>query len=155
MQTLLWPLLWPIRWIRQYRFNVWKLGIILCLLSASLQLGCSMEEPATTPVTSPPPTASTPPDPAPPAEQPQLSEAVRDTLLAAIATDQSVSVDQLQLLDATAQTWTDGCLGLAEPDEICTMALVEGWSVTVTHGEQTWTYRTDSSGEQIRLESEA
>lgn len=84
-----------------------------------------------------------------------MPESLRDAVLMAIAVDQSVPADQLQLIDATAQIWPDGCLGLADAGEFCTLALVDGWVATVTDGEHIWIYRTDSDGTQIRLESKA
>jgi hypothetical protein len=51
-------------------------------------------------------------------------------------------------------TWSDGCLGLAGPDEFCTQALVSGWHVHVSDGSRCWRYRTDLSGQNIRLEED-
>lgn len=59
----------------------------------------------------------------------------------------------LEIKASEAETWPDGCLGLAKPDEFCTQALVEGWRIVVTDGSQTWVYRTDENGRAIRLES--
>jgi hypothetical protein len=42
---------------------------------------------------------------------------------------------------------------LANPEEICTMALVEGWQIQVQHNQQTWIYRTDESARVIRSEN--
>jgi hypothetical protein len=51
-------------------------------------------------------------------------------------------------------TWPDGCLGLAGPNEFCTQALVSGWRVQVSDGSRCWIYRTDLSGQNIRLEGD-
>ncbi|ACK68843.1 hypothetical protein PCC7424_0376 [Gloeothece citriformis PCC 7424] len=61
--------------------------------------------------------------------------------------------EQLKLQQASQQTWPNGCLGLAGPDEFCTQALVEGWRVIMSYKDQTWTYRTDSQGRTLRLEN--
>ncbi len=61
--------------------------------------------------------------------------------------------DSLQVQQTEANTWSDGCLGLAKPDEFCTQALVEGWRITVSDGQTTWVYRTDARGKNIRQES--
>jgi hypothetical protein len=63
-----------------------------------------------------------------------------------------IPVNQLQVKSTTAQTWNDGCLGLAKPGEICTQALVGGWRVVLTNNQKTWVYRTDSTGSNLRLE---
>ena len=63
-----------------------------------------------------------------------------------------ISVNRLQIQAAQRQTWTDGCLGLATPGELCTQALVEGWRIILTDNQKTWVYRTNSSGANLRLE---
>lgn len=65
-----------------------------------------------------------------------------------------VSVNQLRVVAVSNQTWPDGCLGLARPDEMCTQALVSGWRVRLAYGERVWTYRTNQSGASFRLENE-
>jgi hypothetical protein len=65
-----------------------------------------------------------------------------------------VPVDQLRIVTATSQTWSDGCLGLAQPQEVCTQALVPGWRVRVALGERLWTYRANQSGSSLRLENQ-
>jgi hypothetical protein len=57
-------------------------------------------------------------------------------------------------VEAEQRIWPDGCLGLAEPDEFCTQALVRGWRVVVTDGEREWIYRTSGRSQpiQVRLE---
>lgn len=62
--------------------------------------------------------------------------------------------DRFALVKATQKTWSDGCLGLPRSDEMCTQALVEGWQIVIGNGDRTWTYRTDTRGRAIRLESE-
>jgi hypothetical protein len=63
-----------------------------------------------------------------------------------------IPADRLKIESASERTWTDGCLGLARPEEICTQSLVNGWQITVTDDRKTWLYRTDSTGRSIRLE---
>lgn len=63
-----------------------------------------------------------------------------------------IPAERLQVRSATARTWPDGCLGLPNPDELCTQALVEGWEIVLTDNGKTWTYRTDSTGQNTRLE---
>lgn len=65
-----------------------------------------------------------------------------------------IPLNQITVKDTVRQTWSDGCLGLAKPDELCTQALVEGWKIIVSHQRTTWVYRTDNLGSNIRLESQ-
>lgn len=76
-----------------------------------------------------------------------------DAVLKDIIEKDSINVDTLQVQQTEANTWPDGCLGLAGPDEMCTQALVEGWRLTVSDGQTTWVYRTDQSGGIFRRES--
>ncbi|PSB10105.1 hypothetical protein C7B76_24515 [filamentous cyanobacterium CCP2] len=61
---------------------------------------------------------------------------------------------QLWIARHERHTWTDGCLGLPGQGEFCTQALVPGWQIEVTDGSRSWTYRTDTSGQTLRLEEE-
>ena len=59
---------------------------------------------------------------------------------------------EILILTAVEKTWPNGCLGLADPDEMCTEALVEGYAVTVEVNGEEYTYRTNSDGSVIRRE---
>ncbi|MEO0455822.1 MAG: hypothetical protein AAF152_04465 [Cyanobacteria bacterium P01_A01_bin.114] len=87
--------------------------------------------------------------------EPAMADEVQAAVLGAIAADQALSPDQLTLQSARAESWPDGCLGLASADELCTQVITPGWEVTVTDGQTVWTYRTDALGEQVRLDSPA
>ena len=80
---------------------------------------------------------------------------VIDAVRQQVSTLTDVEPDQLQIQESSPKTWPDGCLGLAEADEFCTQALVEGWRIVVTDSQKTWIYRTDAQGMVIRLESES
>lgn len=64
----------------------------------------------------------------------------------------SKTVDALKVVEAEPHNWTDGCLELAKPEEICTQAIVPGWRVVVSDGMREWAYRTDDSGNLVKLE---
>ena len=57
---------------------------------------------------------------------------------------------QLFIQRYSQETWTDSCLGLGGPAETCALMLVEGWQLEVSHGEQSWFYRTDATGRVMR-----
>ena len=63
-----------------------------------------------------------------------------------------IAPGQLRITQSSRETWPNGCLGLAEPDQVCTQALVEGWRVVVSSGGKTWVYRTNATGSVVRLE---
>ncbi|MDJ0599581.1 MAG: hypothetical protein QNJ37_12155 [Crocosphaera sp.] len=83
----------------------------------------------------------------------EAPQAVIDAIFNDITKNNTISTDNLQVQQTEAKTWPDGCLGLAKPDEFCTQALVEGWRITVTDGQNTWVYRTDQTGRNLRRES--
>jgi len=60
---------------------------------------------------------------------------------------------QFKVASSTQQTWPDGCLGLAKPEEICSQALVSGWRVVLILGKQQWIYRTNTQASSFRLET--
>ncbi|WP_346291507.1 hypothetical protein [Sphaerothrix gracilis] len=80
-------------------------------------------------------------------------EELINQVLQTTAETADVPISELAIARYSRETWPDGCLGLANPDELCTQALVEGWlfEVTRSNGEKTWTYRTDLSGDRLRL----
>lgn len=82
----------------------------------------------------------------------QIPRQVADAVRQDIAQRENIPVSRLRVTQSSQQTWSDGCLGLAQADEFCTQALVEGWRVTVSDGRFTWVYRTDSSGRVLRRE---
>lgn len=62
-------------------------------------------------------------------------------------------VSEIAFIEARPQTWPDGCLGLAEPEEICTEAEVPGYLVVLAINEQRYAIRTDEEGDVLRSES--
>lgn len=77
----------------------------------------------------------------------QVARAVRQDLSARTR----IAPGKLTITRYSRQTWPDGCLGVAEPDRICTQALVEGWRVVVSDGSKTWVYHTNNTGRTLRL----
>ena len=84
----------------------------------------------------------------------QLPDRVANAVLVDLSKQTTLSARQLQVTQYSRQTWSDGCLGLAKPGEICTQAVVEGWRVVVSDGQQNWVYRTDRNGRVLRLEAQ-
>ncbi|ESA33341.1 hypothetical protein N836_21890 [Leptolyngbya sp. Heron Island J] len=53
---------------------------------------------------------------------------------------------------ATPQTWSDQCLGLAQPNESCTDTETKGWRVEVESSQQRWVYRSNRAARRLYLE---
>jgi hypothetical protein len=64
-----------------------------------------------------------------------------------------VPLASIKVQNFSTQVWPDGCLGLAKTDEICPQAIVNGWQVIATDGSQSYTYRTNNTGKQLRAET--
>jgi hypothetical protein len=64
----------------------------------------------------------------------------------------NVPRQSLKLVSFSRETWSNGCLGLEAPNERCTGALVEGWRIEMTDGQQNWVYRTDLTAQVLRPE---
>ncbi|MEL6160015.1 MAG: hypothetical protein AAFR18_12410 [Cyanobacteria bacterium J06627_32] len=75
---------------------------------------------------------------------------VSDRVLEMAAEDLSIPESELGILRVNEETWPDGCLGIGTANEGCLQALVEGWQLEVVHGNQSWFYRTDSTGATVR-----
>jgi hypothetical protein len=39
----------------------------------------------------------------------------------------AVPLESIELQQVEQREWPDGCLGLAQPDEVCTQAITPGW----------------------------
>ncbi len=62
---------------------------------------------------------------------------------------------QWKVVSFKQQTWSDSCLGLRQPDEVCGQVVIEnGWRVVMSNGRQNLTYRTDATGRIVRLEGQ-
>lgn len=87
-------------------------------------------------------------------EETELPLSVQSAVLTDASQRVSLPVANLRIIKAEKHQWSDGCLGLAEAEEICTQAIVPGWQVTVTDGQCQWVYRTDDYGKLLRLEQQ-
>jgi hypothetical protein len=81
-----------------------------------------------------------------------LPESIGTAVLQTAAVESGLPLAQLTVEKAKAKTWSDGCLGLAPPDQMCAAVLVRGWEVTVAHQRQEWVYRTSATGQKIVLD---
>jgi hypothetical protein len=83
----------------------------------------------------------------------RLPPKVAKAVVTDLAKLQKIPPEKLKVVKYSQESWSDGCLGLPQPEEICSQAIVEGWRVVVSDGSEEWIYRTDKSGKNVRLES--
>jgi hypothetical protein len=103
------------------------------------------EESVVKPVQPPPPPAVIPPKKKPREEE--VGKTIADMLRRQLGS----KTQEIIVLEVTKTQWPDGCLGLAAEGEICTMALVPGYAVTLESGGQRYRYRTDEALRSVRL----
>ena len=82
----------------------------------------------------------------------QLPHSVANTVRRDLSRRVGIPVERLKITKSSRKTWPNGCLGLARPDEVCTLVLIEGWRITLSDGRSSWVYRTDLEGLVLRLE---
>ena len=70
-----------------------------------------------------------------------------------LATQLSVAVEQVQIVEVEQAEWTDSCLGLGRLNESCLQAITPGWRVVFEINGQRYEVRTDETGSTIRLAS--
>ncbi|WP_375497297.1 hypothetical protein [uncultured Nostoc sp.] len=87
--------------------------------------------------------------------QNKLPTSVKNAVLQAASKRLQQPISQLRIIEFQQQTWKNGCLELANADEFCTEALVQGWRVVVGIGEQTLVYHTNQTGSALRLNEKA
>lgn len=76
--------------------------------------------------------------------------AVTENVIADIVATTAYTAAEVTIDSVTAETWRNGCLGLAEPGEMCTQALVNGFEVRAEANGDVFIYRTDSTGATVR-----
>lgn len=69
----------------------------------------------------------------------------------ALAAELGMEPEDIEVQNAGAAEFPDGCLGLGGPDEVCTGALVAGYKGTFIAGEAQYEFRVSESGEQARF----
>jgi hypothetical protein len=101
------------------------------------------------------------PGPTPtPATEPELPGEAAEAVAAArsqLATRIGADPADIAVVSTSQMDWPDGCLGLAEPDEMCTQAIVPGWLVILRAPTDDVVYeaRTDQTGNTVRFQQTA
>jgi heat shock protein HslJ len=68
-----------------------------------------------------------------------------------LATQLSVAVEQVQIIEVEQAEWTDSCLGLGRLNESCLQVVTPGWRVVFESDGQPYEVRTNETGSVIRL----
>lgn len=88
-----------------------------------------------------------------PINEPDMTETTLAAVTAAIdqlSSALAVAATEVEVISFKQQEWPDGCLGLAEADEMCTQAIVPGWQVILSIVEQQYEVRTNNTGSVVR-----
>ncbi|MEA5451213.1 hypothetical protein VB780_21715 [Leptolyngbya sp. CCNP1308] len=75
-----------------------------------------------------------------------LTPEVRDRILQTAAAEVDRPVADLRIAAAETATW-DGCMGIYEPDQFCTMIAIAGLRLVITDGDQSWVYHARQDGQ--------
>ncbi len=57
-----------------------------------------------------------------------------------------VPVESIQLESVEQTDWPNGCLGLPEPEEVCTEVITPGWLLAFSADGQEYRFRADQTG---------
>ncbi|MDQ3015028.1 MAG: hypothetical protein M3Q73_04130 [bacterium] len=68
----------------------------------------------------------------------------------ALAQNVKVAENSIVIMTAFEKEWSDSCLGLAGPDEMCAAVITPGFEVTMQAQGKTYVYRTNTSGTVVR-----
>lgn len=77
-----------------------------------------------------------------------LPPQVRDRLIQTIVQQEKVPAASLIITESQPRTW-DGCMGIFEPEQMCTMIAIPGYRAIVAGAEQSWVYHVSEDGSQI------
>jgi hypothetical protein len=67
-----------------------------------------------------------------------------------LADQLGVAVEEVTIINSEQVEWTDSCLGLGGPAEICAAAITPGWQATFEVNGQQYEVRVDESGTTVR-----
>lgn len=82
------------------------------------------------------------------------AQQVVDRVREQAAQDQQTDVEDVEVISVEREEWTDSCLGLGGPAEICAFVITPGYRVVVEVDGEEFAYRSDLTGDVIRAEVE-
>ncbi|MEZ4538585.1 MAG: hypothetical protein R3C43_01220 [Chloroflexota bacterium] len=71
-----------------------------------------------------------------------------------LAGELGVALGDVQVVSVEAAEFTDSCLGLGGPEEICAQVMTPGWVVMMDVNGQSYEAHTDETGQSVRLAPE-
>jgi hypothetical protein len=85
---------------------------------------------------------------------PTLSPAVTGAQLALAGRLATNDIQTISIESEESVEWSNGCLDLAAPNELCTQVITPGHRVVLGVGDKKYSYRTNADGTLIRFETE-
>ena len=61
-----------------------------------------------------------------------------------------IDIDQIEIVSYMQVNWSDACLGLAKPGEMCLKMVTPGWLIILRASGETYEFHTDKNGNQVR-----
>ncbi|HEY9737355.1 MAG TPA: hypothetical protein V6D06_13775 [Trichocoleus sp.] len=85
------------------------------------------------------------------AAQPErrLPSYVRNRVLRHAAQGSDVQLQDFYVVSASAETWSDSCLGIPDPVVLCAAVQTPGWRVVVSDGQASRAFRTDRTARVV------
>ncbi|MBD2114674.1 MULTISPECIES: hypothetical protein [Cyanophyceae] len=77
-----------------------------------------------------------------------VTRAMSRRILRTVASEVDRPISSLRIAAAETATW-DGCMGIYEPDQFCTMIAISGLRLVVTDGDQSWVYHARRDGREM------
>ncbi len=67
-----------------------------------------------------------------------------------LSDNMTLAAAQISVVSITPEQFSDGCLGLGGPDELCLQAITPGYVVVLSADGQEYTFHTDETGSIVR-----
>lgn len=71
-----------------------------------------------------------------------------------LAAELGVALGDVQVISVEAAEFSDSCLGLGGPDELCAQVITPGWVILADVNGQTYEAHADQTGQQVRVASD-
>ena len=78
-------------------------------------------------------------------------DAITASAAAVLADQLGLTPDEITVVSAEQTEFSDGCLGLGGPEEMCAQAITPGWLVMLNAGGQEYEAHTDLTGTNVRI----
>lgn len=81
-------------------------------------------------------------------DETNLPPDVRERLIQTVVQQEKVPAASLIVTESQPRTW-DGCMGIFEPERMCTMIAISGYRAIVAGANQSWVYHVNQDGSQV------